>query len=637
MFGKKRALSGSINSSIFSDSQNTSNSLGNSEFLYYTDSEEFLSQLEIYVKPTNYPDKKLVVMTKSEVDFKELNTQIIESFKLLQDFKNVSGIKAENLYKIKHGKKMYLPQNGCINEYLKSGDIIYCNIISDEFWVKTYFKIESYKYKKFVQSEYKIQSKMKFKQLKLILLKAGIEIFLDELKQNCLDNSFNYFVRDIKLHNRKNKKLDAIDEKKKSEIKYIDNKDEILVNLRFGIFEQLIHEQLITMDLKKNKANYYRFNEYCNLNFEELSSSEKFEPEFNTIQDISREFLTSQYSDINTPFLFYNLNQINEVANENENEKMDNMVSLTNDIEIDFEDNEEDDKEFADYTSFGKFYSEDTNKLLWSTNSIKKKKRKTDKNKYDSNMIILAPFLLKLKKENKSRSSIKDTRNPKIVHTSSQQNQNQIDYQINEPDNDKDNDLNNLLKDPNKLELGTIILEDDSVNDNNTNDNIFNFNNLNISKKNETLKDIYYIDDESAKKQKIKNGMKYNDMQSIQSRRSIISLMRMSRLSNCCTDLYNFSSQKELLLENLKIKCKYYISKKVLDEIVIPESRNFEDIDKDFLTFLENKENEEENSSAIRVKKFVIFLIIFFIYYLLILAVTNCEIFTIFLELVEKF
>ena len=94
-----------------------------------------ITQLEIYIKPTNYPDKKIVIMTKSQVDFKELNSQIKDAFKSISDFKNISGLRVENLFKVYNEKRTYLPKTGCISEYLKSGDIIYCDIISDEYWI----------------------------------------------------------------------------------------------------------------------------------------------------------------------------------------------------------------------------------------------------------------------------------------------------------------------------------------------------------------------------------------------------------------------------------------------------------------------------------------------------------------------
>jgi hypothetical protein len=47
---------------------------------------------------------------------------------------------------------------------------------------------------------------MKFKQIKLILLKAGIGIFWEELKKNNIDNSFNYYVKQIKFNINRRKK-----------------------------------------------------------------------------------------------------------------------------------------------------------------------------------------------------------------------------------------------------------------------------------------------------------------------------------------------------------------------------------------------------------------------------------------------
>ena len=82
-------------------------------------------------------------------------------------------------------------------------------------------------------------------------------------------------------------------------------------------------------------------------------------------------------------------------------------------------------------------------------------------------------------------------------------------------------------------------------------------------------------------------------------RKSIFEIMRLSRQSNCCNDLFNSFSQIDFI-NNLKIKYKNYISKKVIDTIKIPESRDYENIDKDFLIFLKKKESEEDNSLIVK-------------------------------------
>ena len=108
------------------------------------------------------------------------------------------------------------------------------------------------------------------------------------------------------------------------------------------------------------------------------------------------------------------------------------------------------------------------------------------------------------------------------------------------------------------------------------------------------------------------------------SKRSIFSLMRLSKQSNCCNDLYNYFSQIKFI-ENLKKKYKNYISKKIIEKIIVPESRDYEYVDKDFLSYLKSKENEEDNSLIIQNKKLIIFLCIFFVYYLVIIITNNIE------------
>ena len=651
MFGKKKVITASLdkNKSIWLDkSTNKSHSIEDSKFIYYAKTDEFISKLEIYIKPNNYPDKKVLIIINNEADFSELNSQIKESFKLMSEFKNVAGLRIENLYKVQNESRIILPKSGCIIGYLKSGDIIYCDIISDEFWIKTYFKIITYNYRKIIKLEYKIQKQMKSKQIKYILLKAGIELFWDELKNNNLDNSFNYYLEEIIFHNKKRKKdqtgFEAIEFNKK--FKNIDVKSEILINLKFGIFEELVHQQLISMTLNKNDPNYLRLNEYCNLTFEELLTSKKFEPEFGTVKDISQEFLTSQYNDLNIPFIFYNIKK-----KETADEYMYNMINLSNSFEHDIEDDDEDDDfDFEGDTSFGKFYAEDASKFFGNITSIKKTKQNYLKrhNKYDSNMIIIAPFLFKLvTKDNKkvltnNNNIIIDPKNVNVFRTFAHQNTNE-----NKNKRQKE-DINNFFISPFSLE------DDDNILKKEQNNLLYNIDEINDKDCDLILETgnnpIIYdkiveepLDDESkdknknkSKKKSKKNVKRYsvnlNDLMSQKpNRRSIFSFMRLSRASNCCNDLYSSFSQIEFI-NNLKIKFKNYISKKVMEKIIIPESRDYENIDKDFLVFLNKKESEEDNSLIVKNKKLIIFLFIFFIYYLLIIITTNFETMNLFIK-----
>ena len=623
MFGKKKSLKisneKSENNSMDKDISN--NYSGNdSKFIYYAKTEEFISQFEIYVKPNNYPNKKVLIVIKSEADFKELNSQIKESFKSISEFKNIAGLRIENLQKIQNESRINLPNHGAINEYLKSGDIIYCDIISDEFWIKTYFKITTYNYRKILKLEYKFHKKTKLRQVKLILLKAGIELFLEDLKKNILNNSYNYFVKEIKFNNNKRKKSQTGYETDNfnKKLKCLDNKNEILVSIKFGFFEELVHEQLISMNLNKNSNNYLRFNEYCNLLFEELLISKKFQLELSTIQEISRDFLTSQYNDLNTSFLFYNIKKKETV-----DDYMYNIINLSNSYEPGIEDDEEDDElDFEGDTSFGKFYYDNPSKYFGDITLIKKTKNNYIRkhNKFDTNMIIISPFLFKLSKIDGKTGNNLNSKNKKIFRTFAHKNDNE-NY------GRKQNEIDNFFIVPLSLDTNNNILKDGKNNLllNDTDNELFldTGNNQNDYSKNDEddLKNIF---------NKGRYTVESDDVMSHQSKRSIFSIMRLSKQSNCCNELNNFFSQTEFI-QNLKNKYKNYITKKVMEKIIIPESKDYENVDNDFLIFLKKKENEEDHSLIVKNKKLIVFLCIFFLYYLLMILTTNYEIINLFI------
>ena len=131
-----------------------------------------------------------------------------------------------------------------------------------------------------MQVEYKIPKRLKFKQIELILFKAGLNLFYDELRNESLDNTFNYILKqyDVRKKKKKNIKIEEIE----------DYKYEVIISMDFDIFEKLIHELLKTKELSKINENYIRYNEYSNLDFDGLLESEKFDPELKTIKDISK-------------------------------------------------------------------------------------------------------------------------------------------------------------------------------------------------------------------------------------------------------------------------------------------------------------------------------------------------------------
>ena len=316
-----------------------------------------------------------------------------------------------------------------------------------------------------------------------------------------------------------------------------------------------------------------------------------------------------------------------------------NMINITNSYEQDIDDDDEDDEfDFEGDTSFGKFYSEDPSKYFGNITSIKKTKYNKKHNKFDTNMIILAPFLFKLIKKNNINGLGINNHNHKDNTDKNKIFRTFVNTKEKAPGR-QNQDLNNFFITPFSLEdKGNNLLKDDHnnlfYNDDEDNDLIlYTGNNENNNDNNQIeedpMKNIYLLDNDVKNKDK-RYTVKIKDSVSSKSKKTILSLMRLSKQSNCCNDLYNSFSQIEFI-ENLKKKYKFYISKKNLEKINIPESRDYENIDKDFLIFLTKKENEEDNSLMVKNKKLIFFLIIFFIYYLLIIATVNFELINLFI------
>ena len=278
------------------------------KFIFYDDNKQFINQIEIYISLVNYYNKKLLVIIASDSSIEQLNNQIVQSLESFPEFKDINGVRAENIYKISNGNKIPIPQEGKTSDFIKSGDILYCDLITDEYWIKTYFNIQTLNFKKIIKLEYKLKKKMRYKRFKLMLMKGGIQLFIENIKSNKKYTAFNYYLKLFEFKIKKHKKVITHNihnkqKDKKTIDKIINFSSEIIVILKFGVFENLIHKNIkITKAFHRNNL---RVNEYNDLTFGELINESKFLPEFTAIKELSEKFLTEQYNSKNPNFLFY--------------------------------------------------------------------------------------------------------------------------------------------------------------------------------------------------------------------------------------------------------------------------------------------------------------------------------------------
>jgi hypothetical protein len=287
------------------------NIYGSNKFIFYDFKNKFTSKLEIYISITNY-NKKFLMVIDFDSSFEDLKLQITLNLKEHPEFKNIKKLSPEELYKISNSVKADLPLEGKVKDFINSGDIVFCFLNTDEFWIKTYYNIITYNFKKIIKMEYKLKKKMKYKQFKLMLMKGGINFFIDNIKKSDLYD-FNYYLKYFEFKIKKHKMIIThnIHNRQKNKMpidKIINYTSEIIVKLNFGIFEKLIHENLKLSNLEN--SNILRFNEYADLSFEDLMNERKYLPEFNTIKEIADDFI-KEYNKTNNPnFIFYSRRKI---------------------------------------------------------------------------------------------------------------------------------------------------------------------------------------------------------------------------------------------------------------------------------------------------------------------------------------
>ena len=613
MFGKKKALNQPLNPSSNNTSERTSQSDNNSnkinddeQYTYYNESKEknhFISKKEIYAIPNNYTNIEEMVTVEQGETFEKLYSDIKKKFQKNLEFEKISNLKVTNFSK--NGLK--LPLTGQINQYLKSRDIILCDILSEEFWMKTKYLFKAKKFKKIIKLEYKIAKRLKFKLVKLILFKAGLNLFYDELRNENINNTFNYVLKKYEVKKMKEKCI------KIGEIE--DYKYEVEISMDFDIFEKLIHNQLQAKEISKINENYLRFIEYSDLEFNDLMESEKFIPELNTIKDISKEFLTSQYNNSNTTFLFYNP-KVTDTFEDFFNISEYNSSSSHGDFDLSGINDINGLNEFSDKPESAKISIEEDDFSSFNNQKLMPISISSGYNKQyipDCNMIIVSTNFDFSKARNSSLSSLTINLNYNINNSD----EDDLDLTIDEDKNNismqeelknKENLLNSPAIDEIKRANKSLIFLDDLS----ENGKLEKKQNKNAPLKNEN---IFFIDDETSAKKKKKHVVKKErKIFNIKSKKYKGLLKNYNKKNDCNEELYDLFNQKEFI-ETINKHYPIIFSKSLIENLSVPESRNFQ-----------KREEKEVTSYSKYYKLIFICVFISFIYVLALIILMNVDI-----------
>ena len=193
------------------------------------------------------------------------------------EFKNISNMKITNLkkkFEKENSIKIYDEKfdDEIIQNYFSNGEILFCDLITNEMWIKINFKLISYDFNKNIKIDFKFNNNLLFSKMKLILIKSGINLFLEQIKNNENFNKNVFYLKNYKFKLLINNKIVYDINLNNNEIikNIFDINSEISVVLNFLNFEEIIFNELKNIKIKEIFTNKIKFNEFKELNFEDF-------------------------------------------------------------------------------------------------------------------------------------------------------------------------------------------------------------------------------------------------------------------------------------------------------------------------------------------------------------------------------
>jgi len=120
-------------------------------------------------------------------------------------YSNLEGLKATNIFKKTEKGNVSIPieTGGEVKDYLENGNVLYCDLKTDEYWIKTSLNMFSNQMKLSISLDIKKRLEMPMKKLKLLLIKTGLNFWIDFCKNK--NNDFHYIYVDAQCRTMKSK------------------------------------------------------------------------------------------------------------------------------------------------------------------------------------------------------------------------------------------------------------------------------------------------------------------------------------------------------------------------------------------------------------------------------------------------
>lgn len=274
--------------------------------MYYGTSDLLKEHISIKVILNLEKSRKIMIVLDNHSSVDYIRMKIIEHLDNLPEFNNLRGLKPVNLLIQSNEKseKIAIDSNSEISNLLKDGSIVYCDLITSEFWIAMKILVSTTMNKISIKFDMKVPSCLTFRELKLLILKMTISFWNEQMDKDY----FHFVIQKTNLKIISSSKLNSLgllegenyvpsesdlEELELSEV--LDFYSELSSSV-----EMITIEEMIFTELKNYPYDSFttldKWNDFSVMDFIDFTQNIYFQEEFQYVCNIVKRFINKIYA-----------------------------------------------------------------------------------------------------------------------------------------------------------------------------------------------------------------------------------------------------------------------------------------------------------------------------------------------------
>lgn len=270
-----------LRQSLISSEQESENKI-NGSFIFYDD-KRFTFKISFNAVLNHNSSKKVLVNIEENMSLHYLSIKIAEAFEQYPEYSNLEGLCAINLFKRTNQLEKEIPKEGMVKDYISNDDYILCDLIADQYWIKSSIKMKTTlsKYEIAISLDIKMHLNDLLFHLKLLLIKCAINCWLENLLN--INQFFSYVCNSAEFHCGVNDYTNDYWDNSKVKDLFNFTCDVMECTIVFSSIEEYLFDELKKIESIQDEKLLTRMSEFRDMTLVSLRNRKDFIQEYNFI------------------------------------------------------------------------------------------------------------------------------------------------------------------------------------------------------------------------------------------------------------------------------------------------------------------------------------------------------------------